>query len=523
MPQGGGGADMGLLRTIFYCLKLRHHDKLSPERIQTFQQKKLRRIVRFAKKKSPFFAEHYRDVDPDAPGFSVRDLPPTTKELLMENFDRVVTDRRLELEPVMEWVRSSERVGQWYKKRFVLITTSGTTGAPGFFAYDRREWDWVQAFSVTRGIRFKPSFFKTFYYAGRVLVKKVRVALISVLNGHFGTFVLFRLTPPIRKLASRFYYLSVVDPVERLVERLNEIQPNVLHCYPTMLEILAHEQIEGRLAIEPWVITCSSEPLTTPAREAIEQAFPESPLFESYGTSEGINLASECSMRRGMHLNSDYFILESVREDGSAVEPGQAGDKVYLTCLFARAMPILRYEISDQTTPVAGLCDCGLPYPMLKVQGRTDDTLWFVDGQGRPVALPPIPFEALFLNVDGLVQYQLVQEERDLLRIRFRIRDGVDERRVASQIRERFEEYIGQKGLAGLVRLDIGRVDEILRDPKSGKIRQIFSNVDRPFLPGRPLGERRVQEERRVTEESALVEDRRMGPRRAGKGEGGDS
>ncbi len=513
---------MGLLRTIYYCLRLRRHDKFTPQRVERFQRQQLRKMVRFAQQRSPFFAEHYAGIDPSAPDFSIEALPPTSKEMLMDNFDRVVTDRRLKLADVQRWVSSPEKVGQWYRGRYVLTTTSGTTGAPGYFVYDRRDWDWIQAFAVTRGIRFKPSFLQFWYYAGRILAKKVRVALVSVLSGHFITHVLFRLTPRIGKLVSRFYFLSVIDPVERLVEQLNEIDPNVLHCYPTVLEVLAHEKLEGRLRIDPWVITCSSEALTQSARAAIAKAFPNAPLFETYGTSEGVNLASECTQHAGLHLNNDLFILEPVRHDGTPVEAGQAGDKLYLSCLFARAMPILRYEISDQTATLTEPCPCGLPYPLLQVEGRTDDTLW-VDGRdGEPVALPPIPFEALFLGIDDLVQYQLVQAERDLLRIHFRIRAGADEARVADALRGRFADYLEQKAVSGDLRVELERVDEIARDPVCGKIRQIFSQVERPFIPDRPLGDRRSGRERRISQAPPPEDaERRQAERRSLDPDGG--
>lgn len=514
---------MGLLRTIYYCLKLRRHDKLQPERIEAIRQKKLRQMVRFAQRNSPFFAEHYRGIDPDAPDFSIQQLPPTTKEMLMENFDRVATDRRLRLEGVQRWVKAPDRVGCWYRGRFVVTTTSGTTGAPGYFAYDRRDWDWVRALAVTRGIRFKPSFFGFFYHAGRILVKKVRVALISVLNGHFITYVLFRMTPPIGKLVSRFSYLSVIEPVDKLVAELNQIQPNVLHCYPTMLEVLAHEQLAGRLRIQPWVLTCSSEPLTRPAREAIEQAFPDSPLYETYGTSEGINLASECDRHSGLHLNSDTFIVEPVDPAGRPVAPGQPGDKVYVSCLFARAFPILRYEIGDQATRLQESCDCGLPYPLIHVQGRTDDTLWVQDAAGEPVALPPIPFEALFLGIDQLVQYQLVQTAADELLVRFRVRDVEAEPAVRAELERRFVEYLGRKGVADSVRLRLNRVDEIARDASCGKVRQIVSLVERPYLPGQPLGDRRSGSDRRQRAAAAPGRDRRQGERRTDDGAGEES
>ncbi|HOX45776.1 MAG TPA: hypothetical protein PK668_19405 [Myxococcota bacterium] len=513
---------MGLWRKVFYCLWLRHDEKLSPERIQQLQQRRLRRLVRFAKDRSPFLREHYRHVDPEAPDFSIEQVPPTSKAMLMENFDRVVTRPDLRMDEIREWIRDPTQVGQWYRGRYVVTHTSGTTGAPGIFVFDRREWDWIHAFSVTRGVRFKPSFGAFFRHAASILVHKVRVALVSVLGGHFVTYVLFRLTPRVARLASRIHYLPVVEPVGALVARLNAIQPQVLHCYPTMLEILAHEQREGRLAIRPWVISCSSEPLTRLARQSIEGAFPSSPLFETYGTSEGVNLASECGQHDGLHLNTDFYIVESVDTDNRPTPSGQAGDKILLTCLFTRTLPIVRYEINDVTMPIDEPCPCGLPFPRIRVQGRTDDIFWVQDPRGEWLPLPPIPFEAQFLNVEGLLQYQLVQVERQRLLVRFRPRRRADVPRLTEQIRCRLQEHLAQRGLESCVSLAVEAVDEIPRDPKSGKIRQILSLVERPYLPGRPLGDRRTGDERRQLEIPEAEEERRQAPRRSedGSGEG---
>jgi phenylacetate-coenzyme A ligase PaaK-like adenylate-forming protein len=292
-----------------------------------------------------------------------------------------------------------------------------------------------------------------------------------------------------------------------------------------MLEILAHEQREGRLQIQPWVLSCSSEPLTRLARQAIEGAFPRSPLFETYGTSEGVNLASECARHDGLHLNTDFYVLESVRTDNTPAPPGQAGDKILLSCLFTRTLPIVRYEINDVTMPIDEPCPCGLPFPRIRVQGRTDDIFWVQDPRGEWLPLPPIPFEAQFLNVEGLLQYQLVQVERQRLLVRFRPRSRADAPRLSEQIRCRLQEHLAQRGLEGSVSLAVEAVDEIPRDPKSGKTRQILSLVERPYLPGRPLGDRRTGEDRRqpeVSETPQTDEERRQAARRAedGSGEG---
>ncbi|RME27230.1 MAG: phenylacetate--CoA ligase family protein [Deltaproteobacteria bacterium] len=504
---------MGVARTFVDCLRLRYHDRFSPEKLQRFQIRLLRRLVAFAKKNSPFYAKLYSSVDPHSDGFSPQSLPPVTKEMLMENFDDVVTDGRINLKEVMEWVRRKDNIGDFYLSRYIVTHTSGTTGTPAYFVYDKREWDMIQALGVTRGMRYKPGFFELLRHAGRVLVRPPRIALVSVLGGHFVTYLLFRITPALARRLSRFLFVQVTDPVDSIVARLNDFQPNILHIYPTMLEVLAHEKLEGRLQISPWAISTSSEPLTPNAARIIKKAFPDSRLFETYGTTEGVTLACGCSGGEATHINSDYYVLEPVMEDGSPAEAGRAADRVYMTCLFARTMPLIRYELSDVTIPLDGECPCGLSFPRLKVRGRTDDVFWVDGPRGEHVALPPIPLEAMLLEVEGLRQYQVVQEGRNELRVAFIPQQGFDADGVRRRIEKAFESFLGLKELSGVVRVRVEQVKEIERDPESGKIRQIYSKVGRPFLPGRPLGDRRTGEDRR-TRQNAVEPDRRKGERR---------
>ena len=513
---------MGLIRTIYYCLKLRHNDKQHVGKIKAIQRRNLKKAVRYAKARSPFFQELYKDVDPDSPDFTVRSLPPVTKDDLMENFDSVVTDPRLTLEEVREWTRDRDALGRMFKRKYIVTHTSGTTGMPAYFVYSRNEWDWIQALSVTRGIRYKPTFIDFWRHAGWVLFHRTRVALISVLGGHFVTYLLFLITPKMASKLSRFEFLSVIKPVPELVARLNQLDPHVLHCYPTMLEVLAHEQLEGRMNIKPWLISSSSEPLTPMARRRIEKAFPKSPIYETYGTTEGITLASECHQHSAMHVNTDHYIIESVKDDGSPVEPGQPGDKVYLSCLFMRTMPLLRYELTDVTIPLAEPCECGLPFPLLKVRGRTDDIFWVYDQEKQPVALPPIPFEAMLLEIEGMRQYQLVQEERNRLTVYFRPGRDADPAQVQEQIRKQFDRFLLEKQLTDCVQVNIEQVAEIQRDPISGKIRQIYSKVERLYLPGVPLGERRSGEDRRLGKDKDLQGERRLLRRRTKAEEEGE-
>ena len=60
--------------------------------------------------------------------------------------------------------------------------------------------------------------------------------------------------------------LNAAAPPAQTVARLNELQPQVLVGYASMLGMLAEEQLAGRLQITPQAVNSASEPLTTESR-----------------------------------------------------------------------------------------------------------------------------------------------------------------------------------------------------------------------------------------------------------------
>lgn len=60
--------------------------------------------------------------------------------------------------------------------------------------------------------------------------------------------------------------LDAASPLPDIVARLNQIQPDVLIAYASMIKALAYEQLSGRLDIAPRAVNSSSEVLTADAR-----------------------------------------------------------------------------------------------------------------------------------------------------------------------------------------------------------------------------------------------------------------
>jgi hypothetical protein len=72
------------------------------EGITRVSERRLRRLVRYAMQRSPFYAKLYRGINPDT--FRLQDLPPINKQTLMENFDDIITEPGLKLRDVETWI-----------------------------------------------------------------------------------------------------------------------------------------------------------------------------------------------------------------------------------------------------------------------------------------------------------------------------------------------------------------------------------------------------------------------------------
>src|SRR5215471_19043976 len=96
------------------------------EQIKQLQQTRLHQLVQHAKSHSPFYAERFRDINPDQ--FEVDQLPVTSKAEMMKNFDRFLTVRDLHLAELEEFMSDPTRLGQWYRGQYALSRTSGSSG-----------------------------------------------------------------------------------------------------------------------------------------------------------------------------------------------------------------------------------------------------------------------------------------------------------------------------------------------------------------------------------------------------------
>lgn len=356
--------------------------------LQVRQVRRLVDLARHARARSPFYAQHYSDIRGAVD--DVRQLPPVTKPMLMDRFDEWVCDPAVTRTAVEAFTADPSRVGREFLGRYLVWTTSGTSGVPALLVQDHAALAVYTPVSIVRGYLTctTPRAFVT--DVAKVVARGGRIATLLVTGGHHGGAVMVaRVHRRHPRTVHRNRLLSVLRPLEDLVDELNGLRPAVLHGYPSALTLLAGEQHAGRLHITPALMGSTGETLTAPARHQIETAF-GCRLRDSYGSSEAGGIAFACD-RGQLHVNTDWVIVEPVDRHHRPVEPGTASHTVLVTNLANRVQPVIRYDLGDSITWHPDPCPCGSPLPAITVHGRADEQAHGGLGASTAGRSPPPP------------------------------------------------------------------------------------------------------------------------------------
>jgi phenylacetate-CoA ligase len=198
----------------------------------------------------------------------------------------------------------------------------------------------------------------------------------------------------------------VTAPLERIVADLNGWQPTVLQGYASMLHQLSVEARTGRLQISPRRIRTRSEPLLPEIRSDLEGTWGVT-VHNDWVCTEGAT-ATTCGAGSGLHVSDDLVIIEPVDAAGRPVPAGMLSDKLYLTNLYNHALPLIRYELTDQVTMLDGDCPCGSPYRRIRdIQGRLEDLFDY----GAGIRAHPHIFRSTLGREPVVIDYQVRQTD----------------------------------------------------------------------------------------------------------------
>jgi phenylacetate-coenzyme A ligase PaaK-like adenylate-forming protein len=418
--------DFGRAVGIHRALAVR--ERWSRPRLEEFQRRALRELVAHAVARSALHRERLGGLA----GADLTALPTMDKTLLMDRWDDVVTDPALRLADVEAHLEGLER-DDYLRGGYRALCTGGTTGQRGVFVFDRREWSTCLA-----------GFLRWQSLIGvRPRLPRVRVAAVGAVSPLHMT---ARFADTIDVGLHRVLRLDARAPVNELARALQRFRPDLLNGYPSVLALLADEQLAGRLSISPWRVSTTSEVRTPEMEAAIVAAWDQVP-YDVYGITEVGIFAVDCPHHEGMHAFEDLAIFEVVDEDGRPVPDGEPGAKALVTNLFNRTLPLIRYELPDLVTVAPEPCPCGRPLRLIgDVAGRADDVLRLPGRDGRHVTVHPLAMRSPLAALSEVRQYRIVHDAGGL-EVEVVLADGVGAAAVSEGIANTLRERLGALGV----------------------------------------------------------------------------
>ncbi len=433
--------------------ELAERERWPRERLAYFQQQRLDELVGHAVQRSAFYRERIsRPTGPIALGR----LPTLEKATMMERFDELVTDPRLRRDELLTHVESLTG-DALHLGRYRVTTTSGSSGRKGLFVYDRPAWRALISqflrYNAMAGVRPR-------------LPRRLRVAALGAASPSHAS---RRITQTVDIGLHSVLWLPVTLPLTRLVEQLNDFQPQFINAYPSIAVLLAEEQLAGRLRISPERMSTSSE-LRTPAMTArIQQAFGVRP-FDLYGTTEGL-WGAECDQHTGIHLFEDMTIVENVDDDHRPVPDGQPGSRLLVTNLFNHTQPLIRLEVADAFVLDPDPCPCGRTLRRIRsIRGRSDDVLALPGMGAATVSVHPLQF-AVVARDREVVEFQVVQEGP---RLRLLVVARGEAPMLETRLRTAVEQRLRDVGVAEPA-VEVERLPALARQP-GGKLQIVVAD-----------------------------------------------
>lgn len=403
----------------------------SRAQIEALQEKKFRRLVAHVNERSPYYRDLISSRGIDVATCVPTDFPPLTKTLLMENFDRIVTDPRINLKSVEQFLLGSHDSRDLLLDDYMVIHTSGTSGTIGYFVYSQTERARRSALAM-----------RTFPFSAR----RRRIAFFGITGGHLGGATSISETRGgLAKLRFDSRAFDIRTPFAQVIEGLNSFQPDILSGYPTVLRELANAQESGELSISPTLLSVGGEPISAENRAFFDRVF-GAEISNHYGTSEHSLMGFGLSGDSGIYLFEDELIFEI----GAEVR--------FVTNLFGYTQPMIRYAMDDLLEPVVDP-NPRLPFTKIKdIEGRPEPSPTFTNRHGKDDVIGWKKFTVFFAPGVERIELRVLDKLSCVLRVR--LGNGVTEEeriRALAAVEDFLDKTFAEKEMENVSR----RIEEV--------------------------------------------------------------
>jgi phenylacetate-CoA ligase len=410
--------------------QLLHNQRLGKTQLIPQQQQALAAIIRHAYDNVPYYHEKYalvleqakQNIDPGA-------LPRLHKEEVVQHRDEMLA-HGLD--------RAKLHIG----------STGGSTGKPLTFYYDQHKHELMRA-GMCR------SYMLSGWQPGQKILN-FWGAPQDIVSGS-GPAKFYQDYIAAEKTISAYQYSE--SQLHAWAHTIRTYHPVLLQGYASILAELACYILESNITMPRSLVGVftTAEILHDEQRRKIEQVF-QCKVFNQYGSREIPNIACEC--RHGnLHIFTDMVYLESQRINEE--------DRLLITSLSNKVMPMIRYDIGDSGLLKDGDCACGSPFPLLEMGlCRSNDLIKTVGGKN----VHPSYFNKLLYGKTSIKQYQYVQTEAGKITLNI-----VCPEKLAIETIHTLQKSV-RRDIDADFFLEINYVDEIRRTA-SGKHRFVLSQL----------------------------------------------
>lgn len=132
---------MNYLKVLFNLYVAKSNVKKTAAQIKELQQKRLRKMLKYAYEHSAFYRRMF-----NVSGITARNIgavplekfPAIDKKTLLSHFDEIVTVSDISQNDLRRFDESEEKDRRAFKGKYHIVHSSGSTGKPGYFVYDNK-------------------------------------------------------------------------------------------------------------------------------------------------------------------------------------------------------------------------------------------------------------------------------------------------------------------------------------------------------------------------------------------------
>lgn len=415
-------------------------EKSSVQEIKTFQEEKLKELLKYLESHSPFYQRLFKENNIDISGIQtledLQKIPTTAKNDIQQNNDDFFCV------PMTKIVDFS--------------TTSGTLGDPVTFGLSEKDMERIaynEAISLS--------------CAG--ISKGDVVQMITTIDKRFIAGLAYLLG--LRKIGAGVVRMGPGIP-ELQWDSIFRYQPKYLITVPSFLLKMIDYAEKNNLDYKNSSVigaVCIGESIKNQdfKDNILSQKIKEKwniQLYSTYASTEMSTAFTECEFQNGGHQHPELIITEILDDEGNPVKEGESGE-LTITTLGVEAIPLLRFKTGDIVKAHYEPCECGRNTMRLgPVIGRKQQMIKY-----KGTTLYPPAMNDILNDFNGILCYQIVIQSNEigLDEIIIKLSTEKSDENFVNEVRDHFRAKLRVSPKIEIVDFDV--LSKIVFHPNSRK------------------------------------------------------